>query len=157
MKKILLSLVAIMIAATSYANGPKLGPNLPVKDDVKGMTFGVQHTNGTWQLTYVNNGDPGLGFVRVEDKVPDAEKYFGGLAKNAKIVTVLTTPSSKPGSKMEISLGVLTPVLKTRVPLLNIPVQVDAGFALPGVGGNALNDLRVARQGQLLLSLKANL
>jgi hypothetical protein len=51
----------------------------------------------------------------------------------------------------------LTPVLKTRVPLLNIPVQVDAGFALPGVGGNALNDLRVARQGQLLLSLKANL
>lgn len=157
MKKILLSLAAIMIAATSYANGPKFGPNLPSKDDVKGLTFGVQRTNGTWQATYINNGDPGIGFVRVEDKVPDAGRYFGGLVKDAKIVSLVTTPSSKFGSKTEVSMGILTPVLKTRVPLLNVPVQFEAGFALPGVGGESINNIRVGRQGQLLLSVKANL
>ena len=157
MKKILLSLAAFMIAATSYADSVKLGPNLPVKDDVKGLTFGVQHTNGTWQALYINNGDPGLGFVRVEDKVPDAGKHLGGLVKDVKIVSVVTTPSNKPGSKLEVSLGFLTPVLKTRVPLVNIPIQVDAGFALPGVGGESINNIRVGSQGQILLSLKAAL
>ena len=153
MKKIILSIAVAMIAMASFANESKMGPFLKVTDEVKPLSFGVTNTGKVWQATYVKDDDNRFALVRPVSKLPHAGDYFGGLFKDAEIVDVVTTT----GSDVRVSWGILTPVLKSRLPFLGTQYRLDAGVGLPAVGGSSFNSIRVAREGQLILNFKLNL
>ena len=153
MKKIIMSIAVAMIAMTSFANESKMGPYMPTQDEVKPLSFGITKTGPVWQATFVKDDDDRFALVRTVTKLPNAGNYFGGLFKDAEIVDIVTSN----GSDVRVSMGILTPIIKSRLPLVGTQFRLDAGVGLPGVGGNSFNAVRVAREGQLLLNLKFNL
>lgn len=142
MKKLITTLAALLVAASSFANGPVSGPFL--KDDgVKFTTqsVGVQVQDQKLFVNYANDGKKDWFTVSNPGAVvPNIENHVGGLLKGTRFVTVLATN----GKESRVSYGFEKQVFSGRVPLVQVPVSVIGQVFPTGFGGSNLTSLSLS-------------
>ena len=142
MKKLIMTLAALLVTASSFANGTVNGPFL--KDDgVKFTTqsVGVQVQDKKLFFNYANDGKNDWFTVSNPGSVvPNIENYAGGLFKGTRFVTVLATN----GKDSRVSYGFEKQVLSGRLPLVQVPVTVIGQVFPSGFGGASLTSLSLS-------------
>ena len=142
MKKLIMTLAALLVAASSFANGTVNGPFL--KDDgVKFTTqsVGLQVQDQKLFVNYANDGKKDWFTVSNPGSVvPNIENYAGGLFKGTRFVTVLATNAKES----RVSYGLEKQVLSGRLPLVHVPVTVIGQVFPSGFGGGSLTSLSLS-------------
>ena len=143
MNKFIMTLAALLVTASSFANGTVNGPFL--KDDgVKFTTqsVGVQVQDQKLFVNYANDGKKDwFTITQPGAVVPYLENYAGGLLKGTKYVAVVATN----GKESRVSYGFEKQVIYFRMPVTNVPVTVMGQVFPTGFGGASVSNLTLSK------------
>ena len=143
MKKILLSIAAILTATSAFAADPIFASKPPVKKagvDFTTQSVGVQVQDNKLFVNYANDGKDWFTITSPGKVVPNVENYVGGLLKGTKFVSVVATN----GKETRVSYGFEKPLVKFDVPLVGTNAVVVGQVFPTGFGGGSLSNLNLS-------------
>ena len=143
MKKFLVSMVAILAAASAFAADPIFGAKPPVKKagvDFTTQSVGVQMQDNKFFVNYANDGKDWFTVTNPGKTIPNVENYVGGLLKGTRFVSVVATN----GKETRVSYGFEKQLVKFDVPVIGTNATVLGQVFPTGFGGGSLNSLNLS-------------
>ena len=143
MKKCLVSMVAILAAASAFAADQIFGAKPPVKKagvDFTTQSVGVQMQDNKFFVNYANDGKDWFTVTNPGKTIPNVENYVGGLLKGTRFVSVVATN----GKETRVSYGFEKQLVKFDVPVIGTNATVLGQVFPTGFGGGSLNSLNLS-------------
>ena len=143
MKKLMMTLVAVLAATSAFAADPIFGPKPPVKKsgvDFTTQSVGVQMQDNKFFVNYANNGKDWFTITNPGKTVPNVENYAGGLFKGTRFVSVVATN----GVETRVSFGLEKQLVKFDVPFVGTNATVMGQVFPTGFGGGSFQNLNLS-------------